>query len=146
MLTENPPTQFTMDQTGNEVLRSIKPVYNKIPCTECHGPIEQNPLNGVLLIDYNAASIRHKAQKTILMLMGSGALIVIINISGGWWFIRRYVLTPVNQLATATNALSQGKLDFRLNLSVRDELSQLGSTFNLMAESLQNKILQLQTS
>lgn len=144
LLTESPATQFTRDQAGNEVLRSIKPVYNKVPCTECHGPIEQNPLNGILLIDYDAASIRQKAQKTILMLMGSGALIVIINITGGWWFIRRYVLTPVNQLATATNALSRGELDFRLNLSGKDELSQLGNTFDRMAESLQSKIRQLE--
>lgn len=137
-------TSFIQDEQGREVLRSINPVHNQTPCVQCHGPIEKNPINGILLIDYDAASIRHKAQNTTLLLMGSGALIVLINITGGWWFIRRFVLKPLEKLATASNAITEGNLDFRMHPTGKDELAQLGLTFDRMAESLQNKVQQLQ--
>jgi len=137
-------TSFLQDGRGNEVLRSINPVQNKAPCIQCHGPVDKNPVNGILLIDYDAASIRQDAQKTTLLLMGSGALIVLINISGGWWFIRRFVLKPLANLTTASNAITEGNLDFRIKSSGNDELAQLDHTFNRMAESLEHKIQQLE--
>jgi len=141
---QNTSTSFLQDDNGNEVLRSINPVHNKAPCIQCHGPIKKNPVNGILLIDYNAASIRQTAQNTTLMLMGSGALIVLINITGGWWFIRRFVLKPLEKLATASNAITEGNLDFRMRPTGNDELAQLGITFDRMTDSLQRKIQQLQ--
>lgn len=139
-------TQFMLDDTGYEVMRSINPVLNKPECRECHGPVDANPVNGVLLVDYDASPIRDKAQKTTMLLMGSGALIVLINLTGGWWFIRRYILKPVDQLSTASNAISQGKLDIRVNIPGSDELAKFGSTFNRMAESLEINILELEES
>ena len=136
-------TGFITNQTGIEVLRSINPVHNKAPCIQCHGPTDKNPINGILYVDYDAASLRHRASATTLVLMGSGALIVVINIIGGWWFIRRFVLKPVATLSTASSALSRGELDTRVHLSGQNELTQLGHTFNRMAENLQGKIREL---
>ncbi len=139
-----PVTSFMLDDSGYEVLRSINPVKNKPPCKECHGPISENPINGILLVDYDASSIRHRAQNTTLLLMGSGALIVLINLIGGWWFIRRYILKPVDQLSAASNAFSQGELGIRVNIHGSDELANFGATFNRMAENLQTKLLELE--
>jgi len=135
-----PQTHFMQDEQGVEVLRSINPVHNKPQCQECHGPVEQNPVNGVLVVDYDAAPIRHKARKTTLMLMGAGALIVIINLLGGWWFIRRFILQPVESLNSASHSLARGQLDTRVSLEGNDELSALGETFNLMAANLQSSL------
>lgn len=137
-----PLTHFMLDEKGAEVLRSINPVHNKPQCLECHGPVEQNPLNGVLIVDYDAAPIRDKARNTTLMLMGAGALIVIINLLGGWWFIRRFILQPVESLNTASHSLARGRLDTRVTLPGKDELSTLGETFNLMAGNLQTSMRQ----
>ncbi len=137
-----PQTHFMQDEQGAEVLRSINPVHNKPQCQECHGPLEQNPVNGVLVVDYDAAPIRDKARKTTLMLMGAGALIVIINLLGGWWFIRRFILQPVESLNSASHSLAHGQLDTRVKLSGNDELSTLGDTFNLMAANLQSSMHQ----
>jgi hypothetical protein len=30
--------------------------------------------------------------------MSAGALIVLLNLLGGWWFMQRFVLRPVNAL------------------------------------------------
>ena len=55
-------TTFLVDEQGAAVLRSVNPVSNKEPCTRCHGPIAQNPINGVLFVDYEANTIRDQAE------------------------------------------------------------------------------------
>ena len=139
-------TQFMKDEMGNEVLRSINPVHNKPPCQICHGPIKKHPINGILLVDYDATSMRHQARYTTLMLMGAGSLIVVINLLGGWWFIRRFILKPVAALNKASEELAKGRLDSRVKTQAKDELARLGNTFNQMAESLQNHTQELQES
>ena len=138
--TLEPATRFVTDPAGREILRSINPVHNKPPCAQCHGPVEQHPVNGILYVDYDAAPIRVKARNTTLLLMGSGALIVLINLAGGWWFIRRFVINPVDRLAIASEALSQGDLHTRASIPGKDELARLGQTFDRMAENLQSKV------
>ena len=140
----SPQTRFMQDEQGVEVLRSIKPVHNRPQCQECHGPVEKNPVNGILMVDYDATSIRHKARNTTLMLMGAGALIVVINLTGGWLFIRRFILKPVESLSSASQSLAHGQLDTRVHLPGEDELSVLGETFNLMASNLQSGMRKLE--
>lgn len=139
----SPTTRFITDAQGRELLRSITPVHNKPPCGQCHGPVAKHLINGVLYVDYDAASIRREVRDTTLLLMGAGALIVILNISGGWWFIRRHILKPVEQLTQASQALTQGRLETRLHLAGHDEFTRLGESFNFMAENLQLKLEQL---
>lgn len=139
-----PQSNFIQDAQGVEVLRSIRPVHNKDQCKECHGSVAVNPVNGILIVDYEASSIRQKARNTTLILMGAGALIVIINLLGGWWFIRRFILRSVNKLSSASHSLSQGQLDTRVKLSGNDELTVLGDTFNLMASNLQSSMRKLE--
>ncbi|MCB1800328.1 MAG: HAMP domain-containing protein [Gammaproteobacteria bacterium] len=133
-------TQFTTDERGNELLRSVNPVANRAACRECHGAASDHPVNGILFVDYDAAPIRHKARTTTLLLMGSGATIVLLNIAGGWWFINRYVIRPVDQLSSASQALAGGDLERRASPRGNDELAQLGHAFNDMADQLKERI------
>ncbi|MEW8086984.1 MAG: ATP-binding protein [Candidatus Thiodiazotropha endolucinida] len=137
-------TQFLENGDGQEILRSINPVHNKAPCKECHGPADKNPINGILYVDYDAVPIRNRVRGTTLMLMGAGALIVILNLIGGWWFIHAYILRPVNHLTHASKELTNGNLESRVSMRGTDELSKLGDTFDLMAERLQEKLLELE--
>ncbi|MGB5467206.1 MAG: ATP-binding protein [Sedimenticolaceae bacterium] len=133
-------TDFVENAKTREILRSVNPVSNKAPCMECHGPADQHPVNGILYVDYDAAPIRHKARRTTLLLMGSGAMIVLLNIAGGWLFIQRYVIGPVARLTVASQALAQGDLGSRADPRGNDELAQLGHAFNRMAAQLQERI------
>lgn len=142
-LLEQPSMQLLEDQGGRPLLRSVNPIRNKPQCLECHGPVANRPVNGILYVDFDAASISQKARATTLLLMGSGALIVLINIAGGWWFIRRYVINPVDHLSDVSLRLARGDLDARITLPGEDELSALGDRFNRMAESLQVKLREL---
>jgi len=140
---DQPSASFVTGDEERELMRSIHPVRNRAACGECHGPVERRPINGILYVDYDAAQLRAKARTTTMLLMGSGALIVLLNLAGGWWFIRRYVLTPVADLAAASRALAAGQLEVRLHSQGADELAALGRTFDQMATSLQDKIREL---
>ena len=133
-------TEFVDARQGREVLRSVNPVANQPACAGCHGPADQHPINGVLYVDHDAGAIRHKAQATTLLLMGSGAIIVLLNLVGGWWFMQRYVITPVDRLTTVSQALARGDLGRRADPQGDDELAQLGRAFNEMAIQLQERI------
>ncbi len=137
-------TSFILNERGEEVLRSINPVHNKQICSVCHGPVDKNLINGVLYVDYDAAPLRNKVRNTTLLLMSAGALIVILNLTGGWWFIRKYILKPVDHLSQTSQALTHGDLKARVDMDGHDELSSLGQTFNFMAEKLEEKLEELE--
>ena len=141
-----PETVFFDADDGTEVLRSINPVKNRTLCTECHGPVDVNPINGILYVDYKADVIKRKARDTTLILMGSGALIVILNLVGGWWFIRRFVIQPVDQLSGVSRQLTAGNLAARVAVKGQDEFAGLAAAFNEMADKLQRKIDELEQS
>jgi len=129
-------TRFLVDEFGHEVLRSVNPVHNREPCTRCHGPIAGHPVNGILVIDYDAASLRHSAIRTALLLLVSGGLVVLAALAATWWMLRRFVLRPVAHLRDASAHLAAGDLLFRTGLNGPDELAQLGRAFNDMAGNL----------
>ncbi|MCU7829220.1 MAG: HAMP domain-containing protein [Candidatus Thiodiazotropha sp. (ex Myrtea sp. 'scaly one' KF741663)] len=137
-------TRFITNEQGQEILRSINPVHNKAPCKECHGPVEKSPINGILYVDYDAAPLRSKVRNTTLLLMSAGALIVILNLTGGWLFIHYYILKPVNHLTRASEDLTRGNLKSRVDMKGTDELSRLGDTFDFMAAKLQEKLQELE--
>ena len=129
-----------------DILRNISPIKFEKACTRCHEISPKHTTRGYIAIDYDVSNVRVKVFKSLLLLMGSGALIVLINIIGGLWFIRHFILKPINQISLASNAFSTGKLDTRITLNSNDELSDLATSFNFMAENLDKKIQQLKTS
>jgi PAS domain S-box-containing protein len=141
---EAPTTHLMTSADGVEVLRSMIPVRNRPACVPCHGSIDSKPVNGLLMVDYEAEPMRRKVRNTTFMLMSAGALIVLLNLLGGWWFMQRFVLRPVNALTAVSARLRQGDLSARVNLRSGDELAHLGDTFNGMAEELRNRLKQLE--
>ena len=139
-----PTTELIETASGVLLLRTVNPVANKPPCQECHGPMQQHPVNGVLYVDFTADPIRARAWRTTLLLTGSGALIVLLNLVGGWWFMGRYVIRPIRQLTSVSSRLELGDLTARADLPGTDELAELGRGFNRMAAALQGKLVELE--
>lgn len=135
-------TLFMDDEQGRAVMRSVNPVHNQLTCTGCHGPVEQKPVNGVLFVDYDAAALRHKAWHSALLLMVSGAAVILAATLGVWYLIRRLVLVPVAHLGAVSQAVADGDLGARVDLPGHDELAKLGARFNYMAENLQRSLLE----
>lgn len=136
-------TVFTQDAEGREVMRSINPVRNQEACAGCHGNPAAHPVNGVLVVDYDAAPIRNQANKGAAMLATMGGLILAITLVGSSWFFRNHVLRPVARLSDASRRLAGGDMNSRTALAGQDELAQLGQTFDAMADQLQAHIRQI---
>ncbi len=134
-LTQETRLTFT-DAGGRDVLRAVNPVPNQPRCIQCHGPVEAKPINGILVVDHEAETLRARVLHSTGLLMGSGAVVVLLSVAGGWWFIDRFVLKPVADLAAGADQLASGRLDARIAATGEDEIGQLGHTFNHMAENL----------
>ena len=65
---------------------------------------------------------------------------MLLNLAGGWWFIQRYVIGPVEHLTANSRALATGDLSRRTQPRGDDELAHLGHAFNRMADQLQERI------
>jgi PAS domain S-box-containing protein len=133
-------TRFLTDDAGNEVLRSINPVHNREPCNQCHGPVAEHPVNGILVVDYDGATVRQSATRTALMLIGSGGLVVVAALGAIWWMLGSFVLRPVERLRAVAGRLSEGDLAARVGGEGRDELAQLGRSFDSMATNLSETV------
>lgn len=136
-------THFLTLPDGNHVLRSVNPVRNKEPCTQCHGAIENNPVNGILLVDYDAEPIFRKARNSVMLLGLAGLIALIAAAATVWYFMNRHVLKPVAHLRDMSTLLARGDLEARADIHSNDEFEVLGDSFNTMAERLDNSLQKL---
>ena len=79
-----------------------------------------------------ALAVAHRLERQLLLAIGVALLATVA--AGSWWgrsFIQRiFALTKV------TDALAAGKMDARVAVTGRDEIAQLGTQFNAMADRL----------
>lgn len=70
------------------------------------------------------------------------AIVVVLSIVTVIWFARRMLNRPLKNLVTVAKAIAAGDLSRRLELHHRqDEIGELASTFNTMADTLQSRIV-----
>ncbi len=67
-------------------------------------------------------------------------LTVLVLFASTWLalFLSKLVNRPVAALAAGTEAISQGQLDYRVDIRATDELAELVQSFNSMAEQLES--------
>ena len=51
--------------------------------------------------------------------------------------LSKLLTDPIKNLVSGTNEISQGNLDYRIDVSSQDEIGELSQSFNLMADNLQ---------
>ena len=135
-----PLARFERLEGGGEVLRSINPVPNRPPCKSCHGEVSAHPVNGILVIDYDAAPIRESAQRTAALLLLAGSVVILLTLGTLWLLLRRHVIAPLARLDDATRALAEGDLGVRAPFFRDDEIGRAAASFNIMAERLSRQI------
>ncbi len=106
-------TGFRVLDSGQEVLRSINPVHNQSRCIGCHGTIRDNPINGLLLVDYDASGVRETVRRGAWLLAGLGLVVLVLLEAGLWVAVRRLVLNRLNGLSATTRAFAAGDLAAR---------------------------------
>ncbi len=142
----SPSSWLVSSQDGRQtVLRSVNPIRNKPECKQCHGPAENSPVNGVLIVDREAHNIRSQALMAAAWMAGAGATVVLIVMTGTWIFLRQQVLTPVAALSAASRRLAEGDLSARVQSRADpdEELGALCGTFNSMAGRLEESVAEI---
>jgi hypothetical protein len=75
-------------------------------------------------------------------------LTVVVLFAATWFalFLSKLVTRPVVALAEATQEISRGRLDYRVEIQAADEIGDLVQSFNRMAEELQSNRRQIEES
>jgi signal transduction histidine kinase len=136
-------THFLTKPDGSKILRAVHPVHNRKACKSCHGTVAESPVNGIFVVDYDAASITKQARAGLFGLLASGLAALLAAMLSMWWFMRHNVIEPVSHLAKISIALSRGDMAARTELVGNDEFLELGQHFNKMADRLQSSLNQL---
>jgi two-component system sensor histidine kinase MtrB len=112
---------------------------------QTHGLVYGGSFGSVYQLYYyfpltNEESSLAQAQRTLLLV----GLAVVALLAGIAWLVTRWVVIPVRLAARGALRLSTGNLDERMAVRGADELAALATSFNQMAESLQEKLRELQ--
>ncbi|MBL8589731.1 MAG: HAMP domain-containing protein [Methylobacteriaceae bacterium] len=124
-----------------DVLRAVAAVANREACAGCHGPARAQPVNGYLIVDYDAEGLKARAWGTAALLVGAGLFVVALALAAGWALLGRLVLRPVATLTAASRRLADGDLTARAPAAASgDEIAELGGAFNHMAARLADTV------
>ena len=127
-------TVFTQDEAGTPILRHVRPIANDKVCWGCHDP--KIRLNGILLLEESTQPFQG-ALWTIQRRLGATggitlAVLALITLLVTTVLVQR----PVGRLMAGVRQLGTGDLTVRVPVRGRDELAELASSFNGMAEDL----------
>lgn len=92
---------------------------------------------GAVLLYTPVAGINEVFLKMRSFFIGAAVLGIFISTILGL-FLSRYITRPLREVSQAARGLSEGNFEDRVKINSRDELGQLGETFNYMAERLAN--------
>ncbi|HUO14171.1 MAG TPA: ATP-binding protein [Verrucomicrobiae bacterium] len=89
---------------------------------------------------------RRRVRQTYMGLLLLLTMMILFVTSWLALFLAKLVTRPLSALAEATEAISRGHLDHRVDVSSGDEIGDLVRSFNRMAEDLEASRRQLETS
>jgi len=162
-LMASPHTDFTYiyiyDKQGKLYTKASKQTFHSLPNIDrdIQSAFSDNIFDGVstlTLSGYNIGSVRYGLSLesfldskdnlfTQSILIAAAEIILSILILGfiGYWLTRH-----LGELLKATSAISQGNYNIQTDVHSNDEIGQLASEFNLMAQAINGKIVDLQDS
>jgi two-component system sensor histidine kinase MtrB len=76
------------------------------------------------------------------VLLTSGLLLLAL-VAGVTWLVTRQVITPVRLARRVAERIASGRLEERMHVGGEDDIARLATSFNQMADALQQQIRQL---
>jgi len=95
---------------------------------------------------YDLARQRRLVRRTYMGLLLLLTMIVLFVTTWLALFLSKIVTRPLSALAEATQEISRGRLDYRVDVSAADEIGDLVRSFNRMAEDLESSRRQIEAS
>ncbi|PSB02918.1 diguanylate cyclase [Merismopedia glauca] len=117
-----------LDTKSREAIKNISRLYTQIYHIQQYQNLER------------AKQLQEKVRAIVIALLGLELILAGIS---GLVFVRS-ILVPLQSLEKGVQHLSEGDLDYQVNVMTSDELGQLATTFNLMAQKLQQSQAALQ--
>ncbi|KOY82231.1 HAMP domain-containing histidine kinase [Lysinibacillus macroides] len=100
--------------------------------------VDQNRLEGIIYIYFPLAKISELANNEVILLFIS-AFIFLVVVSYLIYKGIRHIMRPLSELQNAVEQMSYGRYETRVPVNSRDEIGKLSSTFNKMAEAIQQE-------
>jgi two-component system, NtrC family, sensor kinase len=126
------------DSSGQRVLRSVTPIYNKTACYGCHDP--SNRTNGVFFLDYSLAGYEKQltSYKLKTVLWGGLALSALLALT--ILALNKLVINRIKHLIRRLQSISAGDFIDSPKTKGKDEFAILDYSVNQMSTSIQKSI------
>jgi len=143
------PAQFTWQQTdytlgsapveGGGVILAAIPLPHDFPRTVRQVEASQQRY-------LQLSSQRRRVRQTYMGLLLLLTMVVLFVTTWLALFLAKLVTRPLSALAEATQEISRGRLDYRVDVRAADEIGDLVRSFNRMAEELEASRRQIEAS
>ncbi len=135
-----------LDTADGPRLRALTPVPNRPGCAGCHGDPAAQPLNGVLVVDYDVAPVDAGTQRSAWLFLLAGLAVIAATATTLWFSLRREVLRPLADISRTAVRLAEGALAERVPVHRDDELGQTAHSVNRMADELARRLAQAEAA
>ena len=139
---EERPKLTIVSVEGQDVLRSVVPLYNEPRCQTCHGTGKE--VLGDSIVDLRLARYQQVSRNISLGLGGTITVSLVLLMFMLYQFSRRVIIKPLEELVSVSQAMTQGELDQRVHVRSEDEIGQLGMAFNKMATQVNEFVRELE--
>jgi len=126
------------NQDNVQYFQYMVPLYMETSCLKCHKQQEvaQHGIRGGLSVFLPIDKSRLAFKYNHLKLAGAGVGFICLTIFTLFFMLRRVVIRPLKKLEDMTGEISRGNLDAQVTLDTGDEIENLGTAFNTMAQKL----------
>jgi methyl-accepting chemotaxis protein len=119
-------------------------------CVECHTKWQPGQVCGVVALRFSTATLeqsRTEGERTLgalnraslIRMLGTLALLGVVVWGLAYLTVRRLIARPLHGLAAGLRKIAIGELSARVTVASQDEIGELSTTANAMAEALQAK-------
>lgn len=136
---------FKLHPDSSRLIGIITPISNDKSCwdADCHAHPSDQKVLGVLDITISLEEVdKSIVQTEIEIVIFSVVAVIAVGIIIGF-FVRRWVVLPVNDLLKGTKQISMGNLNYSIKDMGDDEIGKLGKSFNIMTKKLSEARMQL---
>ena len=119
---------------GKRFLTLFNPINNEPLCYRCHA--KEKEMLGVLKIVTSLSRMDKSIVARKKYVIISTIVIFLLVSLEIFYFIYRFVHCPIQKLTLATKRVSDGDVDYHINVSSADEIGELASSFNSMTKKL----------
>lgn len=90
---------------------------------------------GAVRVGFSLREMNSNVAKTTLLILFTGLITIFLG-GAAAIFIAKRITDPIHKLHKGTEIIGEGNLDYRVDISTRDEVEQLATAFNAMTEHL----------